>query len=240
MTTIKCRATGWGGFDAYLTKVCAIEDIPFADMRKDDILGKWGVVKKFFVGVVAEPVPPAIYNRLLEKIPSAIREKHKLKFAKILTAEGKTPTLSQPPTLTTSHLSGQFPSEEKFEEERIIPLLRRWRLQYKRQHFCPFRIGSQDLFGRVDFYVSDKAGLLTVFEDKLWITNDNDLKPAVAQAKSYALLLGSPSFVVASPERMWLYSLDRNHETLYPQLPGADLNQQEEEFRSLLLRLRHQ
>lgn len=66
-----------------------------------------------------------------------------------------------------------------------------------------------------------------------------DLQPAVDQAKSYALMLGLPSFVVASPEGMWLYSLEWNEEKLVKQVSADEmLNQtQEEEFRSLVLKL---
>jgi hypothetical protein len=231
----------WDGFWVNLEKVCVIKNIPFAHMRKDDILGKWGTVNRNFVGTVAEPMPPAIYNRLLEKIPlekipSVTREMYGLESAPVgEPPTGKLPGLSHP-TLATRHLSGQFETEAKFEDEVIVPLLKRWNLKYKRQHPCTFRIGRQDHRGKVDFHVSNREGPLTLFEDKLRIINDRDLEPAIAQAKSYALLLGLPSFVVASPEGMWLYSLDRNQEKLI-KLP-ADTVDWEEEIKSLLLKLR--
>jgi hypothetical protein len=231
---------GWGGFDAYITKVCAIEDIAFADMRTDDVLGKWGTVKKFFVGVVAEPVSPVIYNRLLKKVPGTLRKKHHLEFAEVVQSKSPQPPpgLTQLPAIAWD-LSGQFPTEAKFEEEVIIPMLKRWGFKYTAQHTCPFRIGSQDYRGEVDFLVSDEVGPLTLFEDKLRIVNDKDLNLAVAQAKSYALLLGLPSCVVASPEGMWPYSLDRNKEKL-ERIPTAEVRDQEKELRNLLLKLRQQ
>jgi len=118
--------------------------------------------------------------------------------------------------------------------------MKQWGFEYRRQHPCHFRVGSQYTRGRVDFYVRDERGLLTLFENKLRILKDEELRPAVEQAKSYALLLGSPSFVVASPEGMWLYSLERNDEKL---VKGStvdelkDLNR-EEGFKRLLLSLR--
>jgi len=228
---------GWWGFDADMTKVCAIEGITFADMRKDEVLGKWGTVKKFFVGVVAEPVPSIIYNGLLKKVPETLRKKHHLEFAKVVKPESPEPPpgLTQLPTVAWD-FSGQFPTEAKFEEEVIIRLLKKhWSFKYTGQYTCPFRIGSQDHQGEVDFLVSDKEGPLTLFEDKLHILNDKELNLAVAQAKSYALLLGLPSFIVASPEGMWVYALDRNQERL--QL-SADEGNREEEIKNLLLRLR--
>jgi hypothetical protein len=115
--------------------------------------------------------------------------------------------------------------------------MKQWGVRYKRQHRCLFRIGSQYRPCKVDFYVSDKEGPLTLFENKFRILSDKDLKSAVDQAKSYALLLGLPSFVVASPEGMWVYALDRNQEKLASQ-PSAGEGNREEEIKSLLLRLR--
>ena len=84
--------------------------------------------------------------------------------------------------------------------------------------------------------MSDGEGPVTLFENKFRIINDRDLAPVIDQAKSYALLLGLPSFVVASPEGMRFYSLNRNQEKLI-KLP-ADKVDWEEEIKSLLLKLR--
>ncbi len=213
----------WGGFVVPMEKVCAIEDISFPEMKKDHILGKWGLVRKHFVGTVTEPVPHSMYNRLLDKIPETTRDEYGLEYEPVATMES----------------SGQFASEAEFEQKRIVPLLKHWGLKYQAQYPCLFRVGSQYHSGRVDFYVRDAAGPLTLFEDKVRIISDVELEPAVDQAKSYALLLGLPSFVVASPEGMWLYSLDRNQETLVRQVPASEFrDQQEEEFRDMLVRLR--
>jgi hypothetical protein len=213
----------WGGFVVLMEKVCAIQDIPFAEMKTDHTLGKWGLVRRNFQGTVTEPMPYSMYNRLLDKIPAALRDEHGLEYEPVATMEG----------------SGQFASEAEFEEDMIVPLLKHWELKYQAQHPCLFRVGSQYHSGKVDFLVSDAAGPLTLFEDKLRIINDRELKPAVDQAKSYALLLGLPSFVVASPEGMWLYSLAKNQERLVKQVPVSEFrDRQEEEFRELLVTLR--
>jgi len=216
---------GYGGFDVNLKYLCAVEDITFSEMKNDPIIGQWGIVKRRFVGTVTEPIPHSVYNRLLTKISEKIQKKHHLE---------------PEPVVITASCSGQFALEEDFEEEVIAPLLRRWGFKYKQRYICPFQIGSQDHLGRVDFYVSDQNGPLTLFEDKLRILNDKDLKKAIDQAKSYALLLGLPSFVVASPEGLWLYGLNKNVGSLVKEISiDAMSNQkQEEEFRNLLLKLR--
>jgi hypothetical protein len=79
---------------------------------------------------------------------------------------------------------------------------------------------------------------LTLFEDKLRIANDEVLDLVMRQAKSYALMLGLPSFAVAAPEGLWIYSLVRNIETLQAHFLPDELTGQDEQARSLLVRLR--
>ena len=215
----------WDGFWVTLEKVCTIDDISFSTMKNDRIFQQWGLVRRNFVGTVTEPVPHSIYNRILEELPATLKERHKLK----------------PESVAVTGRSGQFTTEADFEEKVVEPLLKRWGFKYQRQYACHFRIGSQYHRGRVDFYVSDKGGALTLFENKFRIFSDDDLKSAVDQAKSYALLLGLPSFVVASPEGMWLYSLAGNEEILVQKTELDKMSQkQEEEFRRMLLKLRRQ
>ena len=90
----------------------------------------------------------------------------------------------------------------------------------------------------MDFLVRDGRGTFTLFENKVRILNDKDLKEAADQGKSYALMLGLPSFVVASPEGIWIYSLDRNRETLEMQTSLDELEVRDEEVRNTLLKLR--
>jgi hypothetical protein len=236
---------GWGGFWVSMEKVCAIEPIPFAEMKSDAVVGQYSIVKRNFVGTITEPVPPVIYNGLLEKISSAVRARYKLepeKVAILVSPPGRPeepPELSQLPTLATPELSGRFALEADFEEKVIVPLLKQWNFKHHAQYGCPAWIGSQEHKLWVDFLVSDDQGPLTLFEDKWRIMGDKELKPAVGQAKSYALLLGLPSFVVASPEGMWLYALDGNQERLEEQISAVrPREQQENEFRDLLLKLK--
>lgn len=212
----------WDGFWVDLARVGAVEDITFAAMRADPVLSQWKLVRRQFQWTVTEPIPHSIYNRLLEKIPEPTRQEYEL----------------QPEPVAEVGGSGQFTSEAEFEEKIIVPLLKRWEFKYQAQHPCVFRFGSQDHRGRVDFLVSDERGRLTLFEDKFRIHNDHHLESAVAQAKSYALMLGLPSFVVAAPEGFWLYSLRQNVEQLELNVPGDALAEHEEELRSQILRSR--
>ncbi|MDP6361446.1 MAG: hypothetical protein QF473_40425, partial [Planctomycetota bacterium] len=133
--------------------------------------------------------------------------------------------------------SGEFHSEEQFEDQVIEPLIQRWAFRFKRQHPCRVQIGRQRHVGRVDFLVSDQTGDITLFENKFRIINEIHLSEAIDQAKSYALFLGLPSFVVAAPEGIWVYSLKRNEERLEMHVEGDELGSKEDELRSKLLSL---
>lgn len=211
----------WDGFWVDLSRVCWIKDISLADLKKDSVLGGWNVVRKQFQGVVVESVPHSVYNRLLEKIPEDLRTLHDLE-----------------PEPTNEGLSGQFDSEADFEDQVIEPLLRRWGFSYQKQYRCRFQYGRQALYGLVDFYVSDGTGPITLFENKFRILNEKDLQQAMEQGRSYALMLGLPCFVVASPEGVWIYSLQRHVETLEEHVPLNELDAREEDIRRALLRLR--
>jgi hypothetical protein len=212
----------WDGFWVDLSRVCQIEDISFAGMRDDPILRTWGVVRKRFNGDVVEPIPPSFYNRLLERIPPDIRSLHDLK----------------PEPTATGELSGEFSIEKDFEDQIIEPLLKGWDLNYQRQYKCRFPFGRQYHSGIVDFYVSDNRGPITLFENKVRILDEKALNLAVEQGKSYALMLGLPSFFVASPEGLWIYSLSRNWTKLEKHISTDDLRTEDGQVRSMLLSLR--
>lgn len=212
----------WEGFWADLSRVCRIEDVTFADLRNDRVLKNWGVVRKQFQEVIVEAVPHSVYNRLLDKISASTRSLH---------------NLESEPTANMGR-SGQFASEADFEDQVIGPLLRRWDFDYQRQYRCHFRFGRQDHPGLVDFLVRDGRGSITLFENKFRILNGKSLKEAADQGKSYALMLGLPSFVVASPEGLWIYSLDRNQESLEMQISLDELEEKDDEVRRMLLKLR--
>lgn len=210
------------GFWVNIKRLSSIKDITFSDMRADPIIGQWNLIKRQFQGVSTEQVPHSIYNELLKKLPEDIKQEFNLK----------------PEPVAKMGYSGQYISEQEFEEEFVIPLLKRWGFQYQYQYPQLFHIGSQKLHCRVDFYIRDEKGHLTLFEDKLRILNDMDLKLAVGQAKSYALMLGLLSFVVASPEGIWIYKLNKNQEELVKNFNSNEIQIHDAEIRSLLLNIR--
>lgn len=214
------------GFKVPLEKLADIKDITFSAMRSDQIIGQWSVIKRQFQGVITEPIPHKIYNELLMKLPEDVKQKFNLK---------------PEPVLEGGH-SGQYTSEQEFEEELIIPLLKQCGFQYQYQYPQIVHVGSQQMHCRVDFYVRDEKGPLTLFEDKLRIINDLDhdldLKSAVGQAKSYALMLGLSSFVVASPEGIWIYKLNKNQEELVKKFNSNEVQFHDAEIRKLFLDLR--
>lgn len=213
--------TGWGGFWIEMKRVCSLPDIPFATMKADSILSTWSSIRKHFNGTVTEPVPPAVYNRLLDFIPKEVKVEHQL---------------VPEPVIAGAQPSGQFVSEAEFEAVKIAPMLQQWNFKIKAQYPCRVRVGGQLHTGWVDFLVSDDRGQLTLFENKLRIINPKDLERAVEQAKSYALHLSLPSFVVAAPEGFWVYAIEKNHACLvetYPTSEKVDFDKMKQQLLSL-------
>jgi hypothetical protein len=125
-----------------------------------------------------------------------------------------------------------------FADQVIEPLLRQLGFRFEREYRCQFFAGSQTIHGRVDFFISDDRGPITLFENKRKILDEKALNLAVDQGKSYALMLGLPSFVVASPEGLWIYSLSGNRTKLEKHISTDDLKTEDGQIRSTLLNLR--
>jgi predicted RNA-binding protein with PUA-like domain len=215
----------WGAWDGWWVKlqsVGAIPEITFAAMRADPVLKDWGLVRRQFQWTVTERVPHRVYNQLLQKMPPEFCEQYDLR----------------PVELGRIGSSGKYGTEAEFEDEVVKPLIRRWGLQFDYQYPCLFYVGSQATRGRVDCFVRDARGPITLFENKLRIANMAERESAVAQAKSYALMLGLPSFIVAAPEGLWVYSLTRNRHIEECYVPGDQLGAQEEHVRNVVMRLR--
>ncbi|CAN5754908.1 hypothetical protein BH18ACT11_BH18ACT11_07340 [soil metagenome] len=153
----------WDGFWMDMSRVCRIDDIAFAALKNDGVLGEWGAVRKRFHGIVVESVPPSVYNRLLEKIPGDIRTYHNL----------------EPEPTAGEGLSGRFAFEADFADQVIEPLLRQWGFRFEREYQCEFFAGSQSIRGRVDYFVNDARGPITLFENKRKILDEKALNLAV-------------------------------------------------------------
>lgn len=210
-------------FEIDIERVCQIPDISFSTLKNDPVLRDAPFVKVQFQGVSTDPLPHRYFNRLLDLIPDLIKSRFDIR----------------PEPVATVSQSGQFAYESDFEEAVIEPLLKRWGFKYTRQHPCRFQVGSSVHNTRVDYYVRDEKGPLTLFEDKLKILDETrDLEPARDQGKSYALMLGLPSFAVASPEGLWVYSLKKNIEHLERHMVWNEVKEQDDQVRALLLKLR--
>ncbi len=211
----------WNGFWVKIKKLCDFPNIRLNEMKKHSVLGEWGLVRKNFLGVVSSPVPYRFYNELIDKIPKNAREKHGIEKERLPLFGGR----------------GEYVSEFDFEDNVVTPMLKRLNLRFKRQYPVKIQVGTQCHPGRVDFFVEDDKGPLTLFEDKFKITNNDDLNAAIEQARSYALFLGLPSFVVASPEGMWVHSLERNIVTLEMKIEPSEFSTKHSEMKELLIKI---
>ncbi|MEI7512950.1 MAG: hypothetical protein WCK01_05875 [Candidatus Uhrbacteria bacterium] len=122
-----------------------------------------------------------------------------------------------------------YAKERHFEDDFIIPLLKEWNVKYQREYICKFPDGAP---GRIDVFVSDDEGTLTLFENKLSIRTFSERQKAVEQAKKYALWYRLPSFVIATPQDMQVYAFDRRNITL----KGNFLTKKQDNSMLLLLR----
>ncbi|MBI2297347.1 MAG: EVE domain-containing protein [Armatimonadetes bacterium] len=206
----------WDGFWADLSPLAALKPVPFP------VIAAWAPVRRNLQGVMTEPITHKVYNKLLRFIPKNVQAH-----------------LGLEPEPDPDHPgSGAYATEAEFEEAVVEPLLRRWEFRFETQSPCRFRTGTSTYAGRVDFVVRDGRGPLTLFENKLRIADAADLDSATQQGRSYALMLGLPSFVVASPEGLWLYRFNRHEPVLVRQVDIEKLGTEHEALRSEILRLR--
>jgi hypothetical protein len=210
-----------------IKRLARIQPITFADLRADKVLGDWSVIRRRFQGVRCEPIPDLYFNRLVELLPCTIRRKLDL----------------EPVTISIMGRAGNYGTEAEFSVEVVEKLFKQCGLPIDPQWPCPVRVGHQVIVGRADYQVRDGRAPLTVVECKLRIRSDGsagnlDLDRTIDQAKSYALHLGLPSFVVASPEGFWVYSLERNQHKLELRIPGDRWEDRAGELKRLLLEIR--
>jgi len=214
----------WGGWDGLwvdLEKRADVRGVSFAQMKADPVLSQWGPVLRNFQGTVMEPIPHKVYNRLIELMPEVATELG-----------------LEPEPLSSIAESGIYASEADFEAKVVEPLLRGWGFHFTQQAQCRFQFGVNEHCGRIDFLVRNARGSITLVESKLRILNDDDLARATNQAKSYALMEGLASFIVAAPEGFWCYTLDRNREELIHRFTHQELLQNDAAMREFILATR--
>lgn len=130
-------------------------------------------------------------------------------------------------------------NEREFELVYVEPLIQRLGLTFEYQFRERWKRGSQYFPYKVDYLVGSDGDRLTLFENKLSIRSENAREEPVKQARSYAMELGVPSFVVAAQEGLWLYRVWNSREDLvYPHVHWHEIGQHEAKLKSLMLWLR--
>lgn len=208
-----------------IQRVTRLAPIPFSTLRTDERLRNWSVVLQQFQGVRCAPVPDVHYNRLLELLPQKLVRKLNL----------------SPRVLREDGTCGDFTLECDFSESVVEGLLKQIGLRFHSQYPCPVRVGHQVVIGRADYLVQDEHGPLSVIECKRRIRSEGptrDLEASVQQAKSYSLHLGAPSFIVAAPEGLWVYSLRRAVERQESFIPGSQIASEGPRLKRVLKELR--
>jgi len=210
---------GWDGFFVGFKRLCRLDGIPISQMRDDEVLGGWSVVRRSFQGVMTEYVPHHVYNRLLDFVPDAEKREHGL----------------NPETVIPPSVGGTFTSEKLFERQLVEKVLRDWRFKFKRQRIVNARIGSQTHPFKIDHLVTYRDKRITLFENKLEINTSEQRTVAMEQGLSYAKLLGLPTFVVAAPQGMWMYQVNGEGCKEVDSLRFGDAVKRFESFRQKLL-----
>lgn len=160
------------------------------------------------------PYVPIVVRLLYGDLIASPLEEKRARAAELL---AQYPQLAQPASSPPASYRSRIPTDPReldFETTHLVPALQRAGIRYTRQHPIAVRVGRNLYHGRIDFYLYDDAGILSIIESKRSIADDSERAEAVAQAKSYALPLGAPSFLIAAPQGIWLYTLRRHHEHL--------------------------
>ncbi len=178
----------WRACNVDLRRVDSSGHLTFAEMMADEVLAQWGLVKSRFNGLVAESIPPRMRVRLHELL------------------QGESPSETATPSVAAAAFdrirrAGDYPDEDAFCKDCLEGVLKKMGGRSIREHACEFRLGSQRILGRIDYLVRDGEGrLLTIVEAKHSLVRREDWKDAAMQGRSYALQVGSASFIIAAPE----------------------------------------
>lgn len=129
------------------------------------------------------------------------------------------------------------PTEERFEDAVVLPLLETMGYEYTRQHqIVNWPRGARN--GRIDVLVHDRRGLLTLVESKRALRSNSDLHQAAQQAERYARAMRLNSFLVAAPVGVWVYALRSKHATPEHAFSWLDLQTESARLQGMLEGLR--
>lgn len=146
------------------------------------------------------------------------------------------PAASKVPEALRPATAVRYRREREFEHACVEPLLRRLDFTFEAQYKSHWKRGSRYFEYIVDHLVLSDAKPITLVENKLNIASRKALDEAVKQARSYAMELALPSFVVAAQEGLWLYRLWNGREDrVHPHVLWPEIGYHEARLKSLML-----
>lgn len=174
----------------YIGNPVQIKEISLDTLRKDTVLSVMPIVRKNMQGVNGVELKPSEFNRILDL------------------ASASNPRLEYEMPDNDS----QFTKEKDVERLLVKPLLQR--LDYAETDYVQqlyIEIGNHNHALIPDFVLlprklQGRQTAFAVLEAKLSIANKKQLDETIIQARSYAKLLGAKYQMIASKEKVWLYS----------------------------------
>ena len=175
---------------AYIGNPVQIQKVSLDQMRKDNVLADMWILRKNMQGLNGVELKPSEFNRILDL------------------AKADVPRLKY----DIPDNDSEFNRERDVENKLVKPLLER--LDYTVSDYVQqlyIEIGNHNHALIPDFVLlpSKSHGrqiAFAVLEAKLSITNQKQLEETITQARSYAKLLGAKYQMIASKEKMWLFS----------------------------------
>ncbi len=174
----------------YIARPIVIQQLPQKQLQKDEIFKNMPIVRKNMQGINGVELMPLQYNHLVELAGAAVP---KLDF--IIADSGQ-----------------DFAREKDVEDKLIKPLLAK--LSYSEEDYVQqlyIEIGNHNHALIPDFVLLPVTarGHQTAFaliEAKRSITGQKELEEVQIQARSYARQLNVTYAVIASKEKVWIYS----------------------------------
>lgn len=149
------------------------------------------------------------------------------------------------PSLFLGEDWSRYSSELEIREKCVEPLLKNLKIKYETERPCKFRQGDDTHEGKIDFFLYDDWGPITIIEDKITVKNEEDLRNARVQARSYCLGLYIfenivvNSFMIASKEGLKIYRIKHNEDNLIEDVsPGKLKRSRKRWIKEKLLEIR--
>lgn len=174
----------------YIAHPVAIKQISQKQLQKDEIFKNVPIVRKNMQGIDGVELMPSEYNHLMDLAKADVR---RLEFA-------------------LSNTNQQFVNEKDVENKLIKPLIEK--LGYTEDDYVQqlqIRVGNKNFKLIPDFVLLPVTTIghhsaFALIEAKHNIPNKKAMEEAKAQARSYAVQLKAKYAVIASKDKLWLYS----------------------------------